>query len=312
MNTHTHTRLHKQPRAGALRRKRTLSEQAQSALVNTAALGSAGLRRPPQRGREPRRQRRGSRGSPALEAVAGVGGEQRRDWSAPAVGWAVLRREAEPRGCAPRLGFSFSINKKPDWFLVQDFPPASSRALSVPVVWSHLWARGKQPGRRVRGVHLQVSCSLARLFSQEERSWAALRALLFPGGEGAARPASPVLRLRLGCWGRWEPRESPGRARGRASELSPAQIARQKPGTQGTLLSRRRARQGLPRAQTRCQQVRGPASGTRTATGLGFALLLSLGSRNQAFCFEILIQFLKICLSCNRVHPFLSSFSVHS
>lgn len=63
------------------------------------------------------------------------------------------------------------------------FFPTSFRALSLPVFRLHLWARGKQPRRRGPGVHLQVGCSLTRLFSWEGQSRAAertitLRALL--------------------------------------------------------------------------------------------------------------------------------------
>lgn len=116
---------------------------------------------------------------------------------------------------------SFSINKASDWLDGFSFP--SSRALSLPVLWSRLWAQGAQPESRGPGVHLQVGCSLARQFSREGPSPAAgtrYRAALCARSEcgSVCAPAA----------GAPEAAREPG-----ASERSPELSGRRKPGTGG-------------------------------------------------------------------------------
>ncbi|KAI5278866.1 Ras-Gef Domain-Containing Family Member 1B [Manis pentadactyla] len=60
-------------------------------------------------------------------------------------------------------GSSFSINKAPDWLGGFFFP--ASRALSLPVLGARWWARGREPGSRGLGVHLQESMPQTPPFS---------------------------------------------------------------------------------------------------------------------------------------------------
>lgn len=193
------------------------------ALVNTAAPSSAGSTAWAAPATAPQ--------DAAAPGRGGGGPEQRRRPEAEAAArWAVSCAAIGPRGERGGMaaggghagseggvrcgwGSSFSINKAPDWLGGFFFP--ASRALSLPVLGARWWARGREPGSRGLGVHLQVGCSLARQFSRETRNptagrhgSAALHAL--PGGPRVVLGASRALRLppAAGCPPRW--RESPG------------------------------------------------------------------------------------------------------
>lgn len=168
----------------------------------------AGLGRPPQRRRAPRRQwwgRSPGRGrDPGSGGGGGVGGELRRDWPTPAGlgrGW---RREAgtwSEGGVSRGWGRSFSINKAPDWSggFFSFFPRALAPSTLVALVGARQTAgEPRTRGRAAGGLFAGQASSGGTGAWQRECAAVLPSALSQTAGPGAALIASLDLR-RPGC-----------------------------------------------------------------------------------------------------------------